>query len=375
MEFALLILLATIFLAYSNGANDNFKGVATLFGSGTVNYNRAIWFATITTLAGSLASFALGTVLAKKFSGKGLVPFEVYSSPEFILAVALGAGLTVILATFIGFPISTTQSLVGGLLGAGLMSVGTSVDFVSLNKSFFIPLLVSPLIAFVLSGLLYMVFKVIRKTCGLKKEWCLCLGKSIKTLPSMEPTSLLSFKSASLSDISPDISIDEFDNCYQRYEGKFWGISLQRLLDWAHFLSAGAVSFARGLNDTPKIIGLLLIVQAFDIKFGMVAVAIAIAVGGLMNAKKVAITMSKKITPMTHGQGFTANLVTAFLVIVASKFGVPVSTTHVSVGSIFSIGAVSGNGNPKVVRDILASWVLTLPIAALLSGLIYYIVI
>lgn len=374
MEFIFLILIATIFLAYSNGANDNFKGVATLFGSGTVNYKLAIWFATITTFAGSLASFALGTALAKKFSGKGLVPMEVYSSPEFILAVALGAALTVIMATLIGYPISTTQSLVGSLLGTGVMAVGMSVDFAALNKSFFIPLLVSPLIAFVLSGSLYMFFKIIRKTCGLKKEWCLCAGKTIQTVPSIEPASLLSFKSAAMPDVSPNISIDEFDNCYQRYEGKFWGVSLQKLLDTAHFLSAGAVSFARGLNDTPKIIGLLLIVQAFDIRYGMAGVAIAIAIGGLINAKKVATTMSKKITPMSHGQGFTANLVTAFLVIVASKFGIPVSTTHVSVGSIFSIGAVSGKGNPRVIRDILASWVLTLPIAAILSGLIYYIV-
>ena len=370
MEFIFLILIATIFLAYSNGANDNFKGVATLFGSGTINYKRPIWFATITTFAGSLASFVLGTALAKKFSGKGLVPLEVYSSPEFILAVALGAAITVIFATLIGFPISTTQSLVGSLLGAGVMAVGMSVDFESLNKSFFIPLLVSPLIAFLLSGSLYMVFKIIRKTCGLTKEWCLCAGTTIKTLPSVEPSSLLSFKSAAM----PDISIDSFDKCFQRYEGKFLGVSLQKLLDTCHFLSAGAVSFARGLNDTPKIIGLLLIVEAFDIKYGMAGVAVAIAVGGLINAMKVAQTMSKKITPMTHGQGFTANLVTAFLVIVASKFGVPVSTTHVSVGSIFSIGAVSGKGNPRVIRDILASWVLTLPIAALLSALIYYII-
>lgn len=370
MEFVVLILVSTIFLAYSNGSNDNFKGVATLFGSGTVDYNRAIWFATITTFAGSVASFVFGVALAKKFSGKGLVPMEVYSSPEFIVAVALGAALTVILATMTGYPISTTQSLVGALLGTGLVAVGMDVNFTSLNKSFLIPLIVSPFIAFLLSGFIYCLFRVIRKTCGIKKQWCLCTGETIKTVSAIETGGLLSFKSVTV----PDISIDSYDNCYQKYEGSFFGISLQKVLDLAHYISAGAVSFARGLNDTPKIIGLLLIVETFDIRYGMVSIAIAIALGGLINAKKVALTMSKKITPMTHGQGFTANIVTAFLVIVASKFGVPVSTTHVSVGSIFSIGAITGKGNPRVIKEILASWLLTLPVATLLSGLIYLLV-
>jgi PiT family inorganic phosphate transporter len=95
------------------------------------------------------------------------------------------------------------------------------------------------------------------------------------------------------------------------------------------------------------------------------------AVGGLINARKVAITMSKKITPLNHGQGFTANLVTAALVIFASRWGLPVSTTHVSVGSLFGIGLVTRQANPRVVAGILMSWILTLPIAAILSGMIY----
>jgi len=72
---------------------------------------------------------------------------------------------------------------------------------------------------------------------------------------------------------------------------------------------------------------------------------------------------------MTHGQGFTANLVTAGLVIVASRFGVPVSTTHVSCGSLFGMGLVTRQANTRVIRQILLSWVLTLPIAASLAAL------
>ena len=99
---------------------------------------------------------------------------------------------------------------------------------------------------------------------------------------------------------------------------------------------------------------------------------VGMAAGGLLNARKVAETISKKITPLNHGQGFTANLVTGLLVVYASRLGMPVSTTHVSVGSLFGIGFITKKANPRVVREILLSWVLTLPIAALLSGFIYW---
>ncbi len=94
----------------------------------------------------------------------------------------------------------------------------------------------------------------------------------------------------------------------------------------------------------------------------------------LLNARRVAETMSKKIAEINHGQGFSANLVTSFLVIIASKFGVPVSTTHVSVGSIFGIGMISKKQNTKVIRNIILSWLITLPMAMVFSALAYYVI-
>ena len=105
----------------------------------------------------------------------------------------------------------------------------------------------------------------------------------------------------------------------------------------------------------------------------MFVVGIAIAIGGLLNARKVAETMSHRITTLNHGQGFTANLVTGFLVIFASRWGLPVSTTHASCGSLFGIGLVAGKGNTDVISRIFLSWVLTLPIAAILGGITYWI--
>src|SRR5207237_3180562 len=106
---------------------------------------------------------------------------------------------------------------------------------------------------------------------------------------------------------------------------------------------------------------LLLLWKALDIRWGFAAVALAMAIGGLLSARRVAETMGKKITAMNHGQGFTANLTTAILVVLASLFGLPVSTTHVSVGYFFGIGLTPGKPNPREISPIVFLWLVTLP--------------
>ncbi len=369
MTVLIIIIVTTCFLAYSNGANDNFKGVATLFGSKTTNYGVAIWWATLLTFAGSVSSIFLAESLVRSFSGKGLVPDIIAASPEFLLSVALGAGLTVFFATLTGFPISTTHSLTGALVGGGFVAVGTKVNFAILGSSFFLPLLLSPLIAVILGSVSYTLFRYIRIYLGITKEWCVCIGETEKVIPVNHSASALSGSYIR----TLDATIDTAENCVQRYTGKILGISSQKLLDAAHFFSAGIVSFARGLNDTPKIVALLLTIKAMGIQSGMIAVAIGMAAGGLLSARKVAETMSNKITPLTHGQGFTANIVTGALVVFASRLGMPVSTTHVSVGSLFGIGLITREGKVNVILEIILAWILTLPIAAILSGTIYWI--
>jgi PiT family inorganic phosphate transporter len=361
------LFLATCFLAYSNGANDNFKGVATLFGSGVTNYKKALAWATVSTFAGSVASIFLAQALIKTFSGNGLVPAAVAGSPEFLLAVALGAGLTVMLATLTGFPISTTHGLTGALVGAGFMAIGMKVDFAVLGSKFVLPLLLSPFLALMLAAAAYAIFRYARINLGIGKEWCVCVGETERVVPIPQPAPTLSL--SVIRTVEP--ALDTEENCLQRYNGTFVGVHCQTLLDTAHYASAGMVSFARGLNDTPKIVALLLAIEALEMRWGMAAVAAAMALGGILSARKVAQTMSKKITPLKPGQGFSANLATAFLVIVASRFGVPVSTTHVSVGALLGIGAITGKADTRVVRDILLSWVLTLPIAAVLGAMAF----
>lgn len=364
-----LLFLAVVFVAYSNGANDNFKGVASLYGSRTCTYRTAISWATATTGAGSVAGIFLAEGLLKRFSGKGLVPDALTASPEFLLAVALGAGATVILATVLGFPISTTHGLTGALVGAGLVAGGRGgVNFEALGKNFVTPLLVSPLMAVVAGGLIYLVFRSIRLALRVGKEvtWPQAPGQPCAPVPPPSGR----FAVESLPGF-PVAGIDSPGPRLQRYTGRVVGLEAGKLVDALHFLTAGAVSFARGLNDTPKIAALLLVAKALDIRWGLIAVAVAMAVGGLLNARKVADTMANKITDLNPGQGFAANLATAVLVNTASYHGLPVSTTHISVGCLLGIGVTTRQAKWRPVLGILLSWVVTLPCAALLAALAY----
>ena len=366
-----LLFLAACFLAYSNGANDNFKGVASLYGSRTATYGTALGWATITTFAGSITSIFVAQSLLKKFSGKGLVPDSLVVSEHFLLAVVLGAALTVILATLTGFPISTTHGLTGALVGAGLLAVGGRVNFAALQKSFLLPLLLSPVLAIGLGALIYLALRFFRLRFGVTKEWCVCVGSEERVIAMPQPASALSRQQT-----SPEYSVmvAETGACSERYAGSFVGLRAQQIMDGAHFLSAGVVCFARALNDTPKMVAMLLIVKALDIRWGFAAVAVTMAVGGLVHSRKIAETMSKKITEMNHGQGFSANFCTSILVILASVFGLPVSTTHVAVGSLFGIGLTTGKANPRVMMGIVLSWIITLPCAAALSAACYWVI-
>lgn len=351
------ILIAAFFLAYSNGANDNFKGVSTLFGSGVTNYKTAIYWATITTLIGCIAAIFIAQGLLKNFSGKGLIPDDLLTNPSIAISVAAGAAVTVFIATNTGIPVSTTHAIVGGLVGTGIMAAGAAFNFNQLQDTFVLPLLLSPAIACVASILLYTIFTSIRKKLNIESDTELIIDKPV---------------SGSTNITAPGIYLER--HATHKYTGDIAGISAQKILDGLHFLSAGAVGFSRGLNDVPKIAGLLLLVSFLHINGMIILIAIFMALGGLLSAKKVGVTMSKKITAMNSGQGFTANIITALLVSTASINALPVSTTHVSVGSIFGIGIVNKKADYRTMAKIFSSWILTLPMAAVIAALTYLII-
>ncbi|MEM8955098.1 MAG: inorganic phosphate transporter [Verrucomicrobiota bacterium] len=370
MEIILAIAFG-LFLAFANGANDNFKGVATLFGSQTTSYRSALLWATVTTALGSVAALFLATGLLEAFRGKGLVPPEVAQMTSFGLSVALAAATTVMLATRLGFPISTTHTLIGALIGAGWFAAHGNLAFHTLGTKFLLPLLLSPVLAIAGTMLVYPIFRALRRRSGIKRETCLCAGTQVVEVIPESPSHAHAMADVETKQI-PTLSIGDDLTCRDRYTGTVVGISAETALDRSHFLSAGLVSFARGLNDTPKIAALMLVGGTLSPAFAIAAVAVLIAAGGLISARRVAETMSLRVTSLNQGQGFTANLITGALVIGASRFGLPVSTTHVSCGALFGIGTVTRQAKWKTITTILAAWLITLPTAATLAALAFH---
>ncbi len=321
----LILLVATaLFLAFSNGANDNFKGFATSWGSATLSYRAALILSNAATLAGGVASIIIADGLIKQFSGRGLVEDAIAASPAFSFAVAAGAGMTVMLATRLGFPISTTHALVGGLTGAGLMS-GSALQWGALGSGFMLPLLVSPFLSATLAFAIYGGARLAQR------RW----------IPAYAGGDVPS-------------------------EGD--GENGNRALTGAHILSAVAICFARAVNDTPKLAALMLGAGILSSVSSALAATAAMVAGGWLLSRRVAETMSLKISAISAVQGTTANLVTAGLVLAASRFSLPVSTTHVSVGSIIGSGAAAGRLDLSTVRNVLLSWVVTLPLSATLAA-------
>lgn len=364
------ILLGALWLAWSNGANDNFKGVATLYGSGALSYRAALALATVATLAGSLVSVWLAQTLVQTFSGNGLIPAGTLND-AMLAAIGIGAGATVLLATWLGMPTSTTHALTGALVGAALVADSAGVNWTTLADKFAQPLLLSPLLAIGLILLLYPALHRLRLRLGIVATSCLCVGETAApALPAGASVAALSMPGPGFS-----VKVGDLPGCATRYDGRFIGLDAHTAMNALHIASAGSVCFARAVNDTPKIAALLLAATALGGQQQPIwvigLIALVMAVGGLIQSRRVAETMSRRITDLNHGQGLAANLVTAGLVLGASHLGLPVSTTHVSTSAIFGIGAVNGKRNWRTIAHILLAWVVTLPLGLALGAGLY----
>ncbi|HIK04078.1 MAG TPA: anion permease [Trichormus sp. M33_DOE_039] len=309
------IFIATLFLAYAKGSNDNFKGVATLFGSRITSYQTAILWATFTTFAGAVTSILFADNLVQQFSGQGIVRDAIAQGGNFHIAVAIATALTVIIATNLGLPVSTTHSLIGAIFGAALVAIGLEANSLLLLNYFVLPLFISPILAIPLGAGIYSLVEYIKPKLSLPIN--------------------------------------------------------QRFINIAHYISAGIICFTQGFYDTPKLVSLVVIIEYFSRQGAIITIAMAMGLGGLISSQKLAETMSLKITPINHTQGLSANIITSILVILSNYFGLPISTTHVAVGSIFGVGIITEKVNKIVSFKIIMAWILTLPTATIMSGIIY----
>jgi len=139
-------------------------------------------------------------------------------------------------------------------------------------------------------------------------------------------------------------------------------------------------SLARGANDTPKIMAMLLLGSAVaswpsvTVQLGtLAAVAFAMGLGSYIGGFRVTEVLAEKVTRMDHAEGLSANLTTSSLVLVSATMGLPVSTTHVSSSAIIGMGLLKGIRAVRwtTVRDMVLAWVVTLPVAGILAALAY----
>lgn len=362
-----LLVGAVLLLGYANGANDNFKAVGTVYGSSTLGYRAALGFATVAQLAGSVASVFVAGALMAAFSGKGLLPDEAVADPRFLLAVGIAAAATVLAATRLGLPVSTTHALLGGLVGAGLAIAPDRLAWGSLGGRYVGPLILSPAVAMALAACIYPVARAARRRLGIEATTCVCVAERFEPVAVGDDGGLV------MTRTGVELSADLAGECRRRYDGQVVGLSAQRIIDTLHLGSAFALGFARGLNDTPKVLALLVAAawSGMSVTVSLAVIAAAMALGGIIHSRRIAETLGRRITEMNRGQGFVANAVASTLVIGASLAGAPVSTTHVSTGAIFGIGLWTDRTRWAVVVQIILAWVVTLPMA---MGIAYVVV-
>jgi PiT family inorganic phosphate transporter len=372
VELPFLAFLLVLALSYANSTNDVSKAVATLVGSGVTNYRAAILWGTIWTIVGAgLAAFVASSMI-KTFS-HGLVQTGTIIEPAITSAVLTGAIAWVLFASRSGLPVSTTHALTGAIVGTGLVAfAGEGLIWSAIGKKIALPLLLSPFLALTVSLLIHPAVR------ALARKWegaCLCVMPASRALVAIDShggTKTL-FQTTSFS---PPIMAVPSQCDRAGLQGLVVG------LDTIHWISSGLASFARGTNDAPKIVAMLLLGSATATwpsassqlaAFG--GVAIAMGLGSYFGGLRVMEVLAEKVTKMNHAEGLSANLTTSSLVLVSGSLGLPVSTTHISSSAIIGIGLLKGWNSVRwtTVRDMVLAWVVTLPASALLACIAYLI--
>lgn len=330
LDAMLLIALPTLALAWGNGANDVSKGVASLIGSGVADPRHALWWGTLWSVLGGLTALAWGSALLDTFA-HGLLAPDLPVAQSLIAAALIGATAWVLLASRFGWPVSTTHALLGGIAGATLGSAGTAgLQFGLVASKALLPLLISPLIALALS-------------------WTLLAAAShvVARMPPRQP------------------------GCNSWERGRKALIAL-------HWGTSGATSFARALNDVPKIAALASLAVAAGPEHAaagaadtaLIAVTAAMGIGSLWGGMRVCRVLAHRVARIDAARGFLANLSTSFLVLAGSHLGLPLSTTHVSTGALVGIRCAQRQqpGTGDTLRAILFAWIITLPAAAAVAA-------
>jgi len=405
----ILLALAVIFGLYMTwgiGANDVANAMGTSVGSGAITVKQAIVIAAIFEFTG--AFIAGGNVTST--IRKGIVdPSSIADQPEILLfgmlAALLAAGVWLMIATARGWPVSTTHSIVGALVGFTVAGIG--IDAVHWGKIGQIA--ASWVISPALGGFLaYMLMMSIRKFILdtehpfiSARRWgpvyvflvgfiisLVTLFKGLKHL-NLEMTIPMSFLAALIFGVIiavigwvliQKVEIDpEADRDYHF-------ASVEKIFVPMMIFTACAMAFAHGSNDVANGIGPLAAVASIIRSGGemaqtaelplwiLVMGGVGIVAGLATMGYRVMQTIGTRITQLTPSRGFCATLAAAATVVLASRTGLPVSTTHIAVGAVIGVGMARGVGaiDLRVIGGIIVSWVITLPAGGILAALFFF---
>jgi PiT family inorganic phosphate transporter len=310
----------------------------------------------------------IGALLAKAMIqtfGKGLFAAGVRPTTAGAIATIAGAALWVALATWKGLPVSTTHAIVGSITGVAVLAYGAvGVKWSALLTRVASPLLLSPIVSLTLTIVVLKAWAAVSPDRGVD---CICAEpQSAAAITPQGDGSIAVFP------VLPQIQVSTC-NAESRTSP---GISLNHL----HWMTSGATSFARGLNDAPKMVALLLAAAALTgdgtatpLRY-FALVAVGIMAGSWIGGRRVTEVLARKVTRMDHREGFVANLITAILVASGATLGLPMSTTHVASGAIIGVATRQSAGvNRKVIWDMLLAWIVTLPFAALFGMTAFFL--
>lgn len=411
--FAMAIVFG-LYMTWGIGANDVANAMGTSVGSGAITVKQAIVIAAIFEFTG--AFIAGGTVT--KTIRKGIIsPDAISGSPELLvygmLAALLAAAIWLMVASTRGWPVSTTHSIVGAIVGFAVAGIG--MDAVNWAKIGMIVAswLVSPALGGVIALLLMLsIRKLILNTddpFAKAKAWgpmyvflvgfivaLVTMFKGLKHL-KLEFTMGQSFVLALIFGVAVAligrmlINKVKVDTVADK---KFHYASVEKVFTPMMIFTACAMAFAHGSNDVANGIGPLAAVLSIvnGAKDGVPEVeliqqsaampiwvlilgGVGIVVGLATMGYKVMQTIGTKITELTPTRGYCATLAAASTVVLASKTGLPVSTTHIAVGAVMGVGLARGIGalDLRVIGNIVVSWVVTLPAGAILAAIFFFI--
>ncbi len=413
-ENAFLILFLAgsfgLFMAWGIGANDVANAMGTSVGSKALTIRQAIIIAIIFEFAGAVLAGGEVTSTIRK----GIIDSAaVECAPDLLvygmMAALLAAGTWLAAASFAGWPVSTTHSIVGALLGFAFVAYGS--DAIQWGKVLSIAgsWVVSPLLAGSMSFVLFMsVQRLVLNTDNPfknAKRWVpvymflvgwiismVTLTKGLKHLglnlvfaeSALIATGIAGLVvllgSFLLSKIQPDEQLEE--------KTGYRFANVERVFGILMIFTASAMAFAHGSNDVANAIGPLAAIVGVIQTGGEVAAKSSvpswilllggggIVIGLATYGYRVMTTIGKKITELTPTRGFAAELAAASTVVLASGTGLPISTTHTLVGAVLGVGLARGIGalNLRVVGSIFVSWLVTLPAGAGLTIVFYFII-